>query len=220
MDRTGRQNLYSLRRNEPLGDHVPSVMTLLAMGVSVVFLVLTASMRAESVQWAYLHMAIAAVTGILIAAVATRRCRVLLDNGGSASAVASSNAWYMGLVWSWGVLVLALTYGTGILVWKEWWQFLLAFAVAAGLSLYFASVLGRDAEAGRDDDTRLRHARILAIVQLAGMVITMLGLLIDGKMVRFLTPRFTDWAANNVFFFGAMAIAIISAYALRNNKHA
>lgn len=195
-------------------------MTLLAVGVSLVLLVLTASMRGESVQWAYAHMTVAAVTAILIAAVATHRCRVLLDKGGSASEVASSNAWYMGLVWSWGVLALAATYGTGVLVWKEWWQFLLAFAAAAGLSLYFASVLGRDASAGREDDSRLRSARILAIVQLAGMVITMLGLLIDGKMVRFLTLRFTDWAANNVFFFGAMAIAIISAYALRNNKHA
>ena len=65
----------------------------------------------------------------------------------------------------------------------------------------------------------LRIARYLAIVQLVGMVVTMLGLIIDGKMVRFLTLRFTDWAANNVFF-GALGIAVISAYALRNNKHA
>ena len=66
----------------------------------------------------------------------------------------------------------------------------------------------------------LRIARYLAIVQLAGMVITMLGLIIDGKMVRFLTPRFTDWTANNIFFFGALGIAVISAYALQHNKHA
>jgi hypothetical protein len=39
--------------------------------------------------------------------------------------------------------------------------------------------------------------------------------LIDGKMVRYQTPRFTDWAANNVFFFGAMALAAISFNALR-----
>ncbi|MGE8941700.1 hypothetical protein ACO2I3_07295 [Leptospira interrogans] len=199
---------------------MPNVMTLFAVAASLALLVATAAFRVDSVQWAYLHMMIAAVTAILLAAVAVRRCRVLLDNGASASAVASSNAWYMGLIWTWGVLALLFTYGTGILRWSEWWHFLIGFAVAAGLSLYFASVLGKDAEAGREDETRLRNARILAKVQLVGMVITMLGLLIDGKMVRFFTLRFTDWAANNVFFFGAMAIAIISAYALRNNKHA
>lgn len=195
-------------------------MTLIAIAASLALLVLTASFRVDSVQWAWLHMMVAAVTAILLATTAVSRCRALLDKGASASAVASSNAWYMGLIWSWGTLALLFTYGTGILRWSEWWQFLLAFAVAAGLSLYFASVLGQDAEAGREDERRLRHARILAIVQLTGMVITMLGLLIDGKMARFFTLRFTDWAANNVFFFGAMAIAIISAYALRNNKHA
>ena len=49
--------------------------------------------------------------------------------------------------------------------------------------------------------------------------LTMLGLLIDGKMWRFLVVRYTDWAANDVFFFGAMAIALISGYALKANKH-
>jgi len=107
-----------------------------------------------------------------------------------------------------------------VLVWKEWWHFVLAFAVAAGLSFYFASTLKKDALAGKEDETMLKLARYLAMVQLAGMVITMVGLIIDGKMVRFLTLRFTDWAANNVFFFGALGIALISAYALRHNKHA
>jgi hypothetical protein len=49
-------------------------------------------------------------------------------------------------------------------------------------------------------------------------VIAVLGLLIDGKMTRFLIPRYTDWAANNVFFFGALAVAAISANALRANR--
>ena len=49
---------------------------------------------------------------------------------------------------------------------------------------------------------------------LAGMVVTMLGLIIDGKMTRFLDPRHGDWAANNFFFFGAMALAAISLNAL------
>jgi hypothetical protein len=68
--------------------------------------------------------------------------------------------------------------------------------------------------------TMLRWARFLAILQLVGMIVVMLGLLIDGKMVRFLNPRHTDWAANNIFFFGALALAVISGYGLKANKHA
>ncbi len=43
----------------------------------------------------------------------------------------------------------------------------------------------------------------------------MIGLIIDGKMTRFLVPRHGDWAANNIFFGGALALAVISAYALK-----
>lgn len=201
------------------GKHVPTVFVLIAVAISLVVLVLTASMRAADVQWAYVHMAVAAATALFVAFVGIRQCRALLDKGASASAVASSNAFYMGIVWAWGALALVATYATGVLIWKEWWQFLIGFAAAAILSFYFSSALKRNAMAGREDETLLSRSRIVAKVQLVAMVITMLGLLIDGKMWRFLVVRYTDWAANDVFFFGAMAIALISGYALKANKH-
>ncbi|MEE8310044.1 MAG: hypothetical protein V3R34_06600 [Hyphomicrobium sp.] len=49
-----------------------------------------------------------------------------------------------------------------------------------------------------------------------GMLITMIGLVIDDKMPR--DPQEPDWAANNIFFFGAAALALISANALRSPK--
>lgn len=197
-----------------------TLVPLIVAGLSLVFLVFAADARAVDVRMAYVHAVIAAATALLVAGIAVRQCRTLLAKAASASEIASSNAWYMGLIWGWGMLALIVIYGTGVLVWKEWWHFVLAFGLAAALSLYFARVLKNDALAGKEDETMLRIARYLAIVQLAGMVITMLGLIIDGKMVRFLTPRFTDWAANNIFFFGALGIAVISAYALQHNKHA
>lgn len=199
---------------------MPTVIPLIAAALSLVLLVITADARADNVRMAYVHAGIAAATALIVAGFAVRQCRVLLAKAASASEIASSNAWYMGVIWGWGTLALIATYGTGVLVWNEWWHFVLAFAVAAGLSLYFANALKKDALVGKEDETMLRIARYLAIVQLVGMVITMLGLIIDGKMVRFMTLRFTDWAANNVFFFGALGIAVISAYALRHNKHA
>lgn len=197
-----------------------TVAPLIAAALSLILLVVTADARAEDVRMAYVHAAISAATALFMAGVAIRQCRALLAKAASASEIASSNAWYMGVIWAWGMLALVAIYGTGVLIWKEWWHFVLAFAVAAGLSFYFASTLKKDALAGKEDETMLKLARYLAMVQLAGMVITMVGLIIDGKMVRFLTLRFTDWAANNVFFFGALGIALISAYALRHNKHA
>ena len=199
---------------------MPTIVPLIAVAFSLVLLVITADGRAADVRMAYAHALIAAATALLVAAVAVRQCRVLLGKGASASEVASSNAWYMGIIWGWAALALIATYGTGVLVWKEWWHFVLGFAVAAGLSLYFANALKLDAIAGKEDEAMLRIGRYLAIVALFGMVVTMVGLIIDGKMVRFLTLRFTDWAANNVFFFGALGIAVISGYALRHNKHA
>jgi hypothetical protein len=48
----------------------------------------------------------------------------------------------------------------------------------------------------------------------------MVGLLIDGKMWRFFTvpgqkPGSQDWGANNFFFFGALAQALISASVIK-----
>lgn len=201
------------------GDGMPALLVMLAVGGSVVLLVLTAAWRSVDVSMAYAHAAVAAAMALALAATAIQECRRLLNAGSPASKIASSNAWYMGLVWSWGALALFVTYATGVLTWKEWWQFFLAFVLAAGLSVSFALALKRDAAAGREDAAMLRMARYVAIVQLAGMALTMLGLVIDGKMVRYANPRYADWAANNVFFFGALAIALISAYALRYNKH-
>ena len=44
------------------------------------------------------------------------------------------------------------------------------------------------------------------------MLIAIVGMIIDDKMPR--DPSEPDWAANAMFFFGAAALAAISAYAL------
>ena len=87
-----------------------------------------------------------------------------------------------------------------------------------GLWLFFSGTLDKDAREGRDDAIMLKVGRMLAIVLLVGMIIAMAGLLIDGKMSRFLNPRHTDWPANNIFFFGAMAMAMIAGYAIRHKS--
>jgi phosphatidylglycerophosphate synthase len=128
----------------------------------------------------------------------------------------------MGLVWGWGAVCILATYALGVASWKEWWHFLIPFAVLSVACLWFARTLGRDAANGVNDEGMLKLSRNLAIGQLVGMIVTMVGLVIDGKMTRFIAPRkgWEDWPANNYFFFGALALAILSIHAIRAQSKA
>jgi hypothetical protein len=154
-------------------------------------------------------LAAAVCAGFALIAVWARRHLVL--DGASEPALAGATANSMAAVWAWAGLSMLFTYQL-VLSWHEWWQYVLAGLGVAALCIGFASMMAKDAAAGRQDDTLLRIARYLTVGQLAGMVIAMLGMIIDDKMPR--DPREPDWAANAIFFFGAAALAAISINAL------
>jgi hypothetical protein len=158
-----------------------------------------------------MHMAIAALVcaGFVLLALLDRNRRV--KNGGSEPALAGATAASIALVWAWAGLSMLVTYQL-FLSWHEWWQYVIAGIGVAALSLGLASMMAKDDAAGRRDETLLRVARYLTIAQFAGMIVAMIGMVIDGKMPR--DPSEPDWAANAIFFFGAAALAIISANAL------
>lgn len=162
-----------------------------------------------------LHMAVTALTSLGLGAMAVRDHRALLTAGASPNALGTSDARHMCLIWAWGAVGLFVTYAF-ILRWPEWWKFTLAFAAVAALCLFIAAALARDEQAGRTDPTMQKLARALTIGQVAGMALTVVGLVADGKMARAFTikPNWEDWAANNIFFFGALALIAISAHAL------
>ncbi len=196
-------------------ERVSMLTTTIAIAISVIALVLTAALKANNPALAYLHFAVAAATAAVCVAIAVVDTKRLVAAKASPSALAASNAGHLGMVWVWGAIALLVTYGTQVLTWKEWMSFFLAFFMAAGLCLFFAATLKKDATEGKVDSSMLNIARTLTIVQLVSMCIIVIGLIADGKMTRFLTPRFTDWAANNIFFAGAIAVAAICAYALK-----
>jgi hypothetical protein len=132
--------------------------------------------------------------------------------GAGEAALASATSSAMGLVWAWAALSLLLIYVLAH-TWNEWWHYVLGAGAIAGLCLVFASMMAKDAQAGRHDETLLKLARYMTTGQLVGMVIAMIGLVIDDKMPR--DPEKPDWAASAVFFFGAAALAAISLHALR-----
>jgi hypothetical protein len=157
------------------------------------------------------HMAVTAVVCLIFTLLAVWERRRAVAAGGGEPALASTTANSMALVWAWAALSMLFTYRF-VLSWHEWWQYVLAGSAVAGLCLYFASMMSKDATAGRQDDTLLSIARYLTIGQLVGMAIAMIGMIIDEKMPR--DPSEPDWAANAIFFFGAAALAAISANAL------
>ena len=185
---------------------------------SVVLMILFAARRGDGVHMAYAHMGIAAIVAIGFAVKFFMDNNALRASGASKSAVAATTSRYVGYVAAWAATCLLTIYGTGVLIWREWITFTVVCAAIAALSLLFATMLERDAAKGKEDPGMLKLANGLAIALLAGMIITIVGFLIDQKMVRIMTPRYTDWAANNVFFFSAIALAAISGHAIKNKN--
>lgn len=190
------------------------VIWILGIGVSIAALVVTASLK----QF-YIHMAIAAVISVFVALASFSETRHVAEETGNRDAAVSSTLRHMGLVWTWAALALLVTYAFDILSWREWWQFFIGLFVMAGLSLFLSATLQKDASTGASDPTMLKVTRGFAIFILIAMVITMAGLMFDSKMWRFTTVAGNrrgsqDWAANNIFFFGALALSAIAVNTL------
>lgn len=174
-----------------------------------------ATILAAAANQPMLQMAAVAAVSIAIVLIAIREHRQLNDVGAPASAVASSTARYLALIWAWGGLTLLVTYLFVIEAhWAEWWQFFLGFAFAAVASLGFSLLLDRDRAAGRTDATLVKFGRILLKAQIVGMVAGVISLFVDEKFPR--AETHADWAGCNIFFFGALAIAAISLDAIRS----
>ncbi len=154
------------------------------------------------------HMAAAAATAALLASLALAAGRQVARQGGSPGHVAGIHARHAGYVLAWAAVSVLVTY-TAALVWDEWWQFFAAFAVLGALVMLLARTLISDAAKGPDDAAMLIIARFLAWLLTLGGAGAAIGLLVDKKMTRFMTPRYTDWAANNAFFFGGIALAVL-----------
>ncbi len=188
-----------------------------AFTISLVVMLLTAGARMPMV-----HLAMAALITLGIAFVAILENKSMRDSGTSKPLVAAATARNMGFIYIWGAVVIAITY-LSLLSWHEWWHWFIGFALVGTMCIFYSNTLTRDAEAGRQDNTMLSIGNKLTWVQLIGMLIAIVGMLVDGKLTRFVNPKLMDWAAQNTFFAGAVGLAIVSAYALwagKNDKSA
>lgn len=170
----------------------------------------------------WLHALISAMVSLVIAVLAVRENETPITSDAGVYALSASNAHYMGVVWSWAAVTVALTYGL-VLQWPEWWHFVLPFGAAAILCLCFANLMTKGAE-NTTPERALKISRFLAIVQMVGALAVMAGLILGGKL-PFLsgTPSAQaarEWAANDVIFFGATALSAIGFAALRSYNRA
>ncbi len=194
------------------------VAWMIGLGASVAVLVIAAAAKLHLV-----HAALCAGIALAIALLSARELRFAQEAGEPRAYIAAHSARHMGLVWAWGAIVIIVTY-TSVLIWKEWWHFALAFIILAGLCLFFSASLKNEQE-GAEDSGMLSLSRYLAIGQFAATVVTIVGLSvfdgrtfkIGGKMLRYLQGH-PDWAANNVFLFGAVALAAISWMAIQATR--
>ncbi len=182
---------------------------MIALTLSICAIILTAAVNNPE-----LHMIASGAVSVVFALTAIREHTALTAAGASKSEVGSSTARNIGLVWAWGALGIFVTYAFILQQkWPEWWHFFLGFAIAAVASIVFSNMLNRDSQQGRVDESVIKVGRILIMVQLAGVVIALISMFVDGKFPRAAT--YPDWAACNIFFFGALAIGAISVNALR-----
>lgn len=186
------------------------VIWVLGIGISAATLVVTAALK----QF-YIHMAVAAAISIMLALASFHETREAREGRNMAGHGIDISLRHMGMVWCWGAISLLVTYAFDILSWREWWQFFIAFFVLAGLSLFLSATLRKDDDTGVVDESMVKIARAFSIFVFIAMIVTMVGLLVDGKMWRFTTIAglrrgSQDWAANNIFFFGALALAAVS----------
>lgn len=108
------------------------------------------------------------------------------------------NVWLASVVYAWGASTLFAIYSLSDLVWRHAFQYGLGAAVFAGCLAIYGQRLGRSQSA---------HAPPLILTILHGVAATggLVYLVGGGKLE---TPK-GDWAANEVFLWGGLAIVVL-----------
>ncbi len=194
-----------------------TIIWIFAVAIACSVLIVTAALGAVG-----LNALVAALISFMIAILAVRENEKVVNSDADVFALASLNARYMAVTWGWAAVAVSMIY-TSAITWPEWWHFVVAFCAATLLCLCFSNLLtsaGADKVSG---ERVLRLSRLLAIVQLVGCVVAILGMLVDGKVPFIDMPSLLEgktrlgepyWAAHNIFFFAAAALAAISAVSL------
>lgn len=202
----------------PRTPHLETRMTSLAIWMTAFTLGTCVTVIAAASGQHELLLGASAILALVMASVAIHDLRAQLAAGSNRSVIAAQASRHIGFVYIWAAATLLVVYGF-VLTWRETWQFVAGLSVLGGLCIALAILFDKDAEAGREDEAMLNIARGLNAVQVVGMIATVIGLVVDNKFLPAMqgAPK-VDWAANTIFFFGAIAIAAIGAFTIAHER--
>lgn len=165
-----------------------------------------------------IHVLAAAVASLVavIAGALIGRCEV--SSGlEPARRTAARHALLVGLVYLWGSAAILISYYLTDLAWYHAYQYAAYLAVPGIVSL---TVFRRHQRPGPVDAIRrdLGQGRRMAWVQIAAMLAILAYMLLTEEASKGLVGHEPNWAAVDLFFCGAIALALISLIAIRDDR--
>lgn len=127
----------------------------------------------------------------------------------AAPLAAQRNAKLMAFAWAWGAAAMAGVYTLGGLRWQHAWQYGSGMALIAVFTWGYGLAIARAEQPSTRQMLLLRGLQ-LTIVQGVAAAGGVIYLLAAGKLMSFRS----DWAANQIFLAGGIAIVVLSAMAV------
>ncbi|MGE8941699.1 hypothetical protein ACO2I3_07290 [Leptospira interrogans] len=118
------------------------------------------------------------------------------------------NAWLMAIAFVWGAVAMFAVYTLSGLRWQHGWQYGAGMALLGAFAYVFGVLLDRAGPGARRPV--LQRGLQLTMLQGVAAVAGLVFLIGSGKLETF-RP---DWAANQIFLFGGLAIVGLSAIAV------
>lgn len=140
-----------------------------------------------------------------------RQGRTVLNGRDEAIIALRKNARLIAMAYGWGALSMQVLYTTPLtgLKWQHGWQYALVMLLLAVGAYHFASGLANP----KQQQSLVELGTPLAI---ANSVLGACGLVFLAGSGKLLLWR-PDWAANQVFLFGALIVMVLSAIALKTH---
>lgn len=182
------------------------VFWMLGIAFSAGAMVLTVALAAHLAQFA---LAAIIVTFIAISAI---RDYSALD-GEHPSRRAAVLARYMGMLWCWAAMSISLIYGF-LMQWSAWYGVFFVLVMGAGLCLFIANVLERDAAEDALDSRMIGLVNLIAKIQFGATCVAVGGLVAFGKLSVDAFGGDAKWAAVNILLCMGLALAGLSGFAI------
>ena len=182
------------------------VFWMLGIAFSAGAMVFTVALGAHLAEFA-----LAAIIATFIAISAVRDYAALEVEHPSRRA--ASLVRHMGMLWCWAAMSISLIYGF-LMQWAAWYGVFFVLVMGAGLCLFIANVLERDAAEDALDSRIIGFVGLIAKIQFAATCVAVGGLIAFGKLSVDAFGGDAKWAADNILLCMGLALAGLSGFAI------